>query len=117
MCSIILSKDWGQERRRKKKTLLEKAMSKSVSPDSMAESELQGMINSYACLYFSYAVLAHSGYFKCIHLCHRNIIMEGIKIQHQAQLPVSGILPGFSSPFFHPHKQILTLDLLGSPIS
>lgn len=104
-------------RKKKKKTLLEKTMSKSVTPNSMTESGLQGMINSDACLYFSYAVLAHSGYFKCIHLCHRNIIMEGIKIQHQTQLPVSGILPDFSCPFFYPHKQILTLDLLSSPLS
>ena len=63
---------------KKKENIAAEGLSKSVTPHSMAESRLQGMMKMYACLYFSYAVVADSGYFKSIHLSHTNTVTERV---------------------------------------
>lgn len=63
---------------KKEENIAGEGLSKSVTRHSMAESRLQGMTKSYAYLYFSYAVIADSGYFKNIHLSHTNTVTERV---------------------------------------
>lgn len=112
--SMILSKDGMRKERERKETWLEKALSKSVTPNSTAESGLREMMNSYPCCYFSYAVLAHnlSASTRVAHI----LLIRGQKSSASGTAPYFQDSSRLSSPFFH-HRQILPLDILGSSVS